>query len=94
MSVGSSLFKNRVGEAETLDDSVWTQIDDLLDAFRYFGVAEDFAIAALNVCRIFRVDIETNWFGNADGVGNLNQSLVANAGCHKVLGDVTCCVSR
>ena len=49
-------------------------------------------IVHLDVGGAFGVDVEANGFGDADGIGDLYQSLVADACSHEVLGDMACCV--
>ena len=82
VTVGSRLLEDGVGEAETLHDEVGAQVDHVLH------LEGDLGIAHLDVRRAVGVDVEAHRLGHADGVGDLNQGLVADAGGHEVLGDV------
>ena len=82
MPVGGGGFVDRVLELEAVDDVVRAHREDLADAFR------DLAVGHVDLGGAVGVDVESDGFGFADGVGHLDEHLVAETGGHQVLGDV------
>ena len=82
MPVGGGGLVDRVFQLEAGDDVIGAHREDLADAHG------DLAVVHLHLGGAVSVDIQSHGFRFADGVGHLDEHLVAEAGGHHVLGDV------
>lgn len=87
VSVGSGFEIYGVAQVEAFFDCVWCHGEYLTDD------VGDACIGKIDMCGAFGVDVKAYGLGNADGIGYLDKSAVADTGCHEVLGDMACCVS-
>ncbi len=51
--------------------------------FNFFG---DFSVINFNLRSSVSININTNRFSNANGIGNLNQYFIGNSGSYHILG--------
>ena len=82
MSVGSGRFINRILQLEAVDDVVWAHREDFADTHG------DFAVVHFHFGGSVSVNVKSDGLRFADGIGHLDEHLVAEAGGHHVLGDM------
>ena len=87
VSVAGGFFIHRLAQIEAFFNGVRTQVEELLD------VPGNLAIAHIHVALAIGVDINRDRFCHADGVAQLHEHFVGNAGSHHVLGNVTGSIS-
>ena len=83
VTVGGGGFVDGVLELEAVDDVVGAHRENIADA------AGDFAVVQFHLGGAIGVDVESNGLRLADGVGHLDEHLVAKTGGHQVFGNVT-----
>ena len=83
VAVGCGFLVDGVAELEALLDGVGTEVEEPGDVFGYLAVAVGDVAGAVGL------DVDADGLGYADGVGELDEDLVGNAGGDEVLGDVT-----
>lgn len=88
VAVGGGGTEDGVLQAETLHDGVGTQVE------KFLHLLGNLAVVHLHMGGAIGIDIQSHGLGHADGVGHLHQTLVADAGCHQVLGDMARGVGR
>lgn len=79
MAVRSGSFKNRIPQTKTLYDLGGTQIEQFADPLCNLPFGDRQMIGTV------RIDIDAQRTGNADRIGELNEHLVSDAGCHHIL---------
>ena len=84
MSIGRRLPVDRAAKLEVADDRTWPQIEVFVDQF--------FDLFIADLARAEGLDVDTQWLGHADGVGELDFAAVGEAGGDDVFGNPSGCV--
>ena len=93
VAVGCGFGVDGVEEFEALDEHARTHIKNLGNALGDFSIAELFASGIAHMGCTVGVDVKSDRFSDPNGIGHLDQNLVAKAGGHHVLGNVAGCIS-
>ena len=86
VSVGCRLAIHRLAQLQVALNGFRTQVEQLLD------LPGNLAVAYIYLASVVGVDVDIHWMGHADGIADLYEHLVGNAGSHHVLGNVAGCV--
>ena len=83
VAVSGSLLIDRVAQLQTIFDSLWTEVEELVN------LLGNFAIGQLHMATPIGVDVDADGASHADSITQLHQHLIGYTGCYQVFGDVT-----